>query len=340
MKAFAKWLVPMILMASLTVFIGCSDDDDSSDNNNPPATTAFQTMAAWGDSILGSTKNITADVLWTEMNDGDATQPYIISIRSLADDTVRGHIPGAHHWDAADLVNYRADLPTDKKIVVYCYTGQTASFATSYLNLVGLNAYNLKWGFCSWTSDTAQTGAGGGWYTLTRGGQTLETANHPLTTEYAFPNPSASGSAIDMFVSRISQQLTASPVNWKMKSAADVYTNLNDGDASNDWFLLCYWPEANYNAGHIPGSYRFQPGSLGLTENLKYIPTDRPVVVYCFTGQTSMQMDAYLNALGYDAYSMRMGVNAITDDPAILGANVWTNLTPTYPVETGAIAIR
>lgn len=340
MKRFSLWLVPFVLIASLSIFVGCADDDDDNGPTGPSGPTAFETMAAWGDSILNPTKNITAEALWAEMNDADATQPYIISIRSLADDTVRGHIPGAHHWDVADLVNYRAELPAGKKIVVYCYTGQTASFATSYLNLIGYNAHNLKWGFCSWTSDTAQTGAGGGWYTLTPGGQTLETTNNPLTTEYTFPSPTVSGSnAADMFVSRVSLQLTASPVNWKMKTPAEVYANLN-GPEADRWFLLCYWPEANYNAGHIPGSYRFNPGSLGVSENLKYIPTDRPVIVYCFTGQTSMQMDAYLNALGYDAYSMRMGMNWVTDDAGILGANLWTDLTPSYPVNTGAISIR
>jgi rhodanese-related sulfurtransferase len=339
-KRLSLYLVPFVLVAGLSFFVGCSKNNNSTPTG-PSGPTTFETMAAWGDSILNTTKNITAEQLWTEMNDADTTQPYIISVRSLADDTVRGHIPGAHHWDVADLINHRDELPVDKKIVVYCYTGQTASFSTSYLNLIGLNAYNLKWGFCSWTSDTAQTGGGGGWYTLTPGGQALETTNNPMTTEYDFPSPTVSGgTAIDMFVNRISLQLTASPTNWKMKTAADVYANLNDGDPSNDWFLLCYWPEANYNAGHVPGSFRFQPGSLGVSENLKYIPTDRPVIVYCFTGQTSMQMDAYLNALGYDAYSMRYGMNAITDDAGILGSNVWTDLTPSYPVATGAITIR
>ncbi|MBU0507229.1 hypothetical protein KKH27_00135 [bacterium] len=432
MKRLSLWLIPLILVAGLSLFVGCSDDDDSptgptdtatitvtapasgarllynstvtvlwtaenvtsfdiglslndgatwsaiatavSGNSHQwlvPATASatgkirvtrsgdagvfgvsgtftiaaaaaeFETMAAWGDSLLNPTKNITAEALWAEMNDGDPTQPYIISVRSLADDTVRGHIPGAHHWDAADLVNFRNELPADKKIVVYCYTGQTASFSTSYLNLTGFNAYNLKWGFCSWTSDTAQTGAGGGWYTLTPGGQALETTNNPLTAEYGFPHPTVTGAtASEMFINRISLQLTASPTSWKMKSAAEVFANRNDGDPNNDWFLLCYWPEANYNAGHIPGSFRFNPGSLGVSENLKYIPTDRPVIVYCFTGQTSMQMDAYLNALGYDAYSMRMGMNAVTDNPAVLNPNLWVDLTPSYPVETGPIQIR
>jgi rhodanese-related sulfurtransferase len=290
-------------------------------------------LADAGDAYLTSgTKVILASDLWIEMNDADTTQPYIISIRTLRDDTVRGRIAGTHHWEPADLIAHYDQLPADKKIVVYCYTGQTAGFTSACLCMLGFDSYNLKWGFCSWSSDTAQTGAGGGWYTMTPGGQTLETTANPLTVEYAFP--SITCTATDLR-GMIAERCDVVIPEWKMKTAADVYTNLSDGDSTNDWFILSYWNETTYNAGHIPGSYRFEPGSLGRNENLKYVPTDRPVVIFCYTGQTSAQIATYLNMLGYDAYSMRYGMNAITDDPTVLGSNLWTDLNPSYPVITG-----
>lgn len=329
MKTLFRWAVPAALLFSLTVFIGCAEDDDPT---GPTPPTAFEQMAEAGDAYLtAGTKNITADALWTELNDGDATQPYVISVRSLRDDTVRGHIPGASHWEFTSLCDRTAELPANKKIVVYCYTGQTASFATSYLNMLGFDAYNLKWGFCSWTSDTAQTGANGGWYTLNPGGQATVTAPTAMTGEHAFPTVNVSATTVQgMITERIRAYFTA---GWKFKNASDVYTT------TEDWYLLCYWPEAPYNAGHINESVRFQPGSLGIAENLKFVPTDKPVIVYCYTGHTSMQVCAYLNMLGYDAYSMRYGMNAVTDNPAILGTNLWTDLTPAYPVETGSLPV-
>jgi len=42
-----------------------------------------------------------------------------------------------------------------------------------------------------------------------------------------------------------------------------------------------------------------------------YIPTDMPVVVYCWTGQHASQVVAYLNLLGYDAYDLANGANAL-----------------------------
>ncbi|MCC6476295.1 rhodanese-like domain-containing protein [bacterium] len=331
MKALFRIALPFVLVGSLFFFVGCSEDDD--DTEPTPTVSDFEQLAEAGDAYLtGGTKNITAEALWTELNDADATQPYVISIRSMADDTVRGRIPGAVHWEPADLIAHWDQLPADKKIVVYCYTGQTASYTTSYLRMMGFDAYNLKWGFCSWSSDTAQTGAGGGWYAVTPGGQTTETTAHPLTTEYGFPTVDCNAGDLE---GMIAERCDVVIPEWKMKNASDVYANINDGDSSNDWFLCCYWAEANYNAGHIPGSFRFEPGSLGMTENLKYLPPNKTIVVYCYTGQTSAQVCTYLNMLGYDAYSMRYGMNAVTSDPAMLGSNVWTDLTPSYPVTSG-----
>lgn len=333
MNSLYRYTIAAILALSLSVFIGCSDDDDDDNPTGPSEQTTFEKLAELGDAYLGvATKNIDAATLWTEMNDADDTQPYIISIRSLKDDTVRGRIPGAVHWDVADLLNNYDQLPSGKKIVVYCYTGQTASYTASYLNMMGFDAYNLKWGFCSWTSDTSQTGASGGWYTMEPGMQTLEQTANAFGQEYDYPEITCTATTDQGMIAERCASIIGS---WKFKNASDVYANINDGDSSNDWYLLCYWGESPYNAGHIPGSIRFNPTSLSLDENLKYVPTDRPVIVYCYTGQTSAQVCTYLNMLGYDAYSMRYGMNAVTNDANILGGTLWTDLTPSYPVTTG-----
>jgi len=328
MKSLFRTAVPMILALSLTFFIGCSSDDD--DNPAGPSDqTTFEKLAEIGNDYLSvGTKNITAEALWTEMNDADETQPYIISIRTLADDTVRGRIEGAHHWEISDLLENYDQLPTDKKIVIYCYTGHTASYTCCYLNMMGFDAYNLKWGFCSWTSDPDQTGAGGGWYAVEPGGQTLEQTAHSFGEEYDYPEITCEATTDQGMVAERCATILGSG-NWKFVNAADVYLN------PDDYYVISYWGETPYNAGHIPGSVRYNPTSLNLEENLKYIPTDKPVVVYCYTGHTSSQVCTYLNMLGYDAYSMKFGMNAITNDTNILGEGVWTDLTPSYPVVTG-----
>ena len=61
----------------------------------------------------------------------------------------KGHLPGAIQYTPKQSLSRDADLltlPKDKKIVVYCYTGQHASFAVAYLQLLGYDAYALTYG--------------------------------------------------------------------------------------------------------------------------------------------------------------------------------------------------
>ncbi len=100
--------------------------------------------------------NIAAKDFYLLLNDGDpSNDPVIVSVRSAAD-YAKGHVPGAINIPLAELTKPEnlAKLPTDKKIVAYCYTGHTGSQATAILNLLGYNASNLKFGMTSWTKDT------------------------------------------------------------------------------------------------------------------------------------------------------------------------------------------
>ena len=87
----------------------------------------------------------------------------------------------------------------------------------------------------------------------------------------------------------------------------------------DNYFVVNYFGQADYEGtggagvpGHIPGAYQFTPyQSLGMDGLLANLPTDMPIVVYCWTGQHSSQVTAYLNMLGYDAYSLKFGSNGL-----------------------------
>jgi hypothetical protein len=49
---------------------------------------------------------------------------------------------------------------------------------------------------------------------------------------------------------------------------------------------------------------------------LKYLPTDKTIVVYCLSGQTSASVVAYLRVLGYNAQSLSFGSNGFMHDIA------------------------
>ena len=73
-----------------------------------------------------------------------------------------------------------------------------------------------------------------------------------------------------------------------------------------------------YEDGHIPGSVRYKPeGTLGFTDEMASIPSDRPVVVYCGTGHNSGFATAYLRLLGFDAHTLKYGNNGFMHDKMV-----------------------
>ena len=325
MKRIFHYLTLALVIGSLAMFIGCSKDDNNP--TGPSGPTMQNQMSDVGDDYLtGGTKNITAEALFADIT--NSVPLFIIDFRSSAHYDTCGHIENAHNWTIGNLPDNLSQIPAGAKVVCVCYTGQTASWATSFLRMKGYDAYNLKFGMCGWTADTDVNL--NKWGSLTPNMQTLETDNHPLVTEYDYPTLTLSASDVE---GSITESCNAQfDAGLKYISANDVYANINDGNADNDVFLLCYWTEAPYNLGHIPGSYRFEPGSLGFEENLKYLPPNKQIVVYCYTGQTSAQVCTYLRMLGYDAWSMLYGMNSVTDRDDLLGSTKYHAPTTDYPV--------
>jgi rhodanese-related sulfurtransferase len=259
------------------------------------------------DYFSGGTKNISADVLYDNLNDGDTSNdPYIISVRSK-EDYDKGHIPGDVWLDSKTLFTEEnlATLPSDKQIVVYCYTGQTASQVVSVLRMMGYDAYNLLFGFGSWTMNPD---AGSKWFDETKSGfdYPTETTINEATETYDLPTPLADTiqAAADAYFGGGTKNI----------SADALYDNLNDGDTSNDPFILSQRSAEDYAKGHIPGAVNIPTTELFTAANLAKLPPDRQIVVYCYTGQTASQVTSALRLLGYDAYNLVFGMQAWTMD--------------------------
>jgi len=234
---------------------------------------------------------------------------YIMDIRSAADYD-SGHIENAVNVALGDVLTHieSIDLTNYDKVAVVCYTGQTAGFATTLLRLSGYDkAYSMKWGMCSWNIDFA-----GKW--LTNVGNTYATQFTSTATDKA-----AQGSMPTLTTGKTTGQeileirveaLLAEGYNPAKISSADVFANLSN------YYIVNYWPANHYaDPGHIPGAIQYTPKeSMKLAADLKTLPTDKPIVVYCYTGQTSSFLAAYLRLLGYDAKSLLFGVNGMAYD--------------------------
>ncbi len=120
-------------------------------------------------------------------------------------------------------------------------------------------------------------------------------------------------------------------------SAEALFTNLNDGDTSNDPFIVSVRAPEAYALGHIPGAINIPYKTIATPESLAKLPTDRQIVTYCYTGHTGQIAATVLNLLGYDAINLKFGMMGWTHDDTILAtARYDINTSPDYPVQTEA----
>ena len=246
----------------------------------------------------------------------------VIDIRSGTDYDL-GHIDGAYHSTLATLLAdvdpSTGDIPSDKPYVVACYTGQSAGHAKIALELMDYeNVQSLKFGMSSWNSTLAGK-------MDSNIGDNLGVAetfnNKDGLAWHEYPTLAGQNEAT-VVEDRVAAMLTG---GFK----GITYTSIQDN--LREYFVVNYFGQADYEGtgddgvpGHIPGAFQFTPyQSLGMGEMLANLPTDMPIVVYCWTGQHSSQVTAYLNMLGYDAYSLKFGSNNLFHTDLL--AHKWTD---------------
>jgi len=241
----------------------------------------------------------------------ETNQVYIIDIRSAADFAL-GHIKNANNVLLKDIITHIAavDLTGYTKVAVVCYTGQTAGFATSLLRLMGYEkAFALKWGMSSWNDKFATS-----WKNAVAAGNTYSTqfVATPIEKGAATELPvleTGFKTGQEILEARVGTLLTEGFDPAKVTSAA-VFAALDN------YYIVNYWPAAQYtDPGHIPGAIQYTPKeSIKLAVDLKTLPTNKPIAVYCYTGQTSAALVTYLRLLGYDAKSVLFGTNGMIYD--------------------------
>mgnify|MGYP003564152338 CR=1 FL=1 len=229
----------------------------------------------------------------------DVSGRYIIDIRS-AEHFGEGHIEGAVNTPVSNILT-QAENAGDKKILVACYSGQTACFATALLRLYGYeDAQALKWGMSGWNSATDRWTPSIG----DSGAGKLVTTAAPENTTYDPPTINTGNSD---GASILRARVEAVVAEWGSATVS------GDAVASNpaNYFVNNYFSTDHYvGFGHIEGAVRVNPLTI---ENggVGYLDASKPVVTYCYTGQTSAVITAFLRVLGYDAKSMLFGMNQL-----------------------------
>lgn len=235
---------------------------------------------------------------------------HVIDLRN-EQDFKNGHIPGAENVKMSDLLNYFENVisPTSySHIIMVCYSGQSAGYATSIMQLLGYNnVHDMKWGMSSWDEVTADAK----WRknVSNKFADKLETEPNPKNEAGDYPTlNTGKTTGVEIMRARAQELLDQGFKPVRVKSD-EVFEN------SDKYYIVNYWPEDKYKKGHIPGAIQYDPKkSLGRKTALNTLPTDQTVVPYCYTGQHSAFVTAYLNMIGYDAKSLLYGANSFMND--------------------------
>jgi rhodanese-related sulfurtransferase len=224
----------------------------------------------------------------------------VLDIRS-AEDYGKGHVKGAVNapWGPAIAASLEK-LPSDKPVMVYCYTGQTAGQAVATLNMAGINAKSVNLG---WNLGISKVE---GIVDLTE-----TTVNEfPAVTAVAVkPEIKA---ALTAYYDGLAAVKGTTYANYKISE--DDAKKLVDTKDTSAMFLSVRKAE-DYAKGHIEGAANI-PFGKGMEQLFSTLPKDKKIVVYCYTGQTAGQTVAGLRLLGYDAVSMHSGMGTPATAPA------------------------
>jgi rhodanese-related sulfurtransferase len=309
MKKFLKFAFLFLLIPAF-VLTSCKDDGDDPIPERQ-TDTEFQTLVTYlQTSDLDLNNILTAwNISAADLNTGLANY-YVIDIRS-AEAYNAGHITGAINSTFGGILT-AADGLDDKPIVVACYSGQTAGHAVAALRLSGYtDAKVLLWGMSGWHttldswSGACKTISSANW--ISSPGSIVE-----HTTEYADPDITETGTGAEILAARVASLLNGS---LRGVTGADVL------GAPGSYFINNYWDAADVETyGNVSGAHRIKPLTIAGGE-YKYMDPSKDVVTYCWTGQTSSVITAYLYILGYNSHSLKNGSNSMIYDN--LTAHKW-----------------
>lgn len=229
---------------------------------------------------------------------------YIIDIR-IPSKYKAGHINGAVNLRMPDVMNHleRNVAPSVyDKLVIVCDNGQSSAYVTAVLRLAGYsNAYSLKYGMSSWSPSLDN------WSSKISSAyiNQLETKTNLVEGMHPYP-PIKTGKHCGAEILEARARTLLNTPFQKLKISADrAFKN------SEDFYIINIWPKDRYDVGHIPGAYQYTPRQdISSKTLLNTIPSDKKILIYDYTGQTSAFVMAYLRLLGYNAFTVPFGANS------------------------------
>jgi len=295
----------------------------------------FETLRDHLDMVLDDmapTKGAT-DVKMIVDDPTESAKYEIVSVRSN-EHYLTGHVPGAINipWRTIADDDSLAMLDMTMPAIVYCYTGHTGQVAQTVLSALGYESYNMKFGMMGWTDDPDVLNTTP--FDCAPPNYDVETMSNDLPADNALPVIDT-GETEAEDIAKMQAQTYLSGGMAPVKAATDVKMIIDDPMESAEYTIVSVRSNEHYLTGHVPGAINIPWRTIAEEDNLKMIPADKPVIVYCYTGHTGQVAATVLNILGYEAYNMKFGMMGWTDDPDVLNTTPFDCAPPNYDVETG-----
>ena len=311
-------LLAVVLLSLFVFMTSCSEDSTT------PTTKAesqilieYLESAAGGDYINVTMNNIApASEVKTSIT-ADPSKYFVMDIRDSAA-FAKGHIAGAVLVPFKEVLNYfkAHDMTTYTKVYMVCFSGQSAAYATGLLRLAGYNnVFSMKYGMASWHSDFINT-----WKNSVGNAGASVIANDSIAKPAPGNLPTITtgkSGGKEILDARVAQAFAD---GFPSVGKDVVLANLGN------YFITAYWQIADYkDPGHLPGAVCYVPKTdLKSTVNLKTLPTNKTIAIYCYTGHTAAYAAAFLKVMGYDVKSISFGGNAFFYDMMVAkGKSAW-----------------
>lgn len=296
MKKIMKFLVLLALLPMLFLS-SCKEDNDVAGVENP-AFEALQTYLVNNQMDLNQVINTPENGKFATKT---LTDKYIIDIRS-AELFAAGHLEGAVNSTLGNILETAKGATNP--ILVVCKTGQTAGRAVVALRLSGYpKAALLKWGMSGqdisgpWDSNVGDAALG-----------------HANWTDDAPINPSTFPAPVLYTTATEGAEILKERVQAMLDNTAWSVSNADVLATPSNYQINNYFSETDWNGfGHFKGAYRLNPLTLNGSQVFNLNPSE-DIVTYCYTGQTSSVITAYLHVMGYDkAKSLLFGMNGLNN---------------------------
>jgi rhodanese-related sulfurtransferase len=285
----------LIIALALITFFGCKRTEiDSSAAAYSTLTTHLKSVHLDINKVIKNADG--KKFVMAAPADGNLSAKWVMDIRS-AQNFSTAHITGAHNVEFKNILT--AAATADKPILVVCYTGQTACYATALLRLYGYSdTQALKWGMSGWNTTFDK------WTPNCKDLTTATNWTTDVTLPGTFNSPTITTSTTDgaaLLKERVEVVVAA---GFKAVGASTVLAD------PSKYYINNFFSDAHYKGfGHINGAVRVSPL---LIDDCSKLDPSKQIVTYCYTGQTSAIITAYLNVLGFDAISLKFGINSMS----------------------------